>query len=624
MRIQYLILPFCFLICSQLTFSADKDSNVVITESRELHEFIWKRGKSTVQVKQTISNSYYCNYFSTTLPISELYHDQISIDDISITVNNKKVKSIEPQHSYYESDGIFFSDQRICSFNLPFGEKGSSGIVSIKRTISDPRYFCNISFFEAYPVTHKEVSVKVPRWMKVELKEMNFMDFKITKTAAYNKEEDADIYTYTVNNLPSISSEPNCPGISYTQPHILVLAKESNIHNKREVYINTVADQYAWYRRIIGSIGSDLSVVKEKALQLTAGITNDLDKIKTIFYWVQNNIRYVAFEHGIAGFRPDKADEVIRKKYGDCKGMANLTKELLNSLGYDARLCWIGTNNIAYDYSTPSLAVDNHMICALNWQDKMYFLDATETYLALNEYAERIQGRQCLVEDGDKYILTNIPASTYEQNLDEEKRTLSIDGTDLKGTATRQWKGEEKEDILTNLNSLKKNKSAEAFITYLSGKNPDYMISDFKTSDVNNFDQHLTASYRLNYKNAVSSFSGDLYVSLDFGKDYYNGTIDPLQRNFDYWFDNKMRMIRETELIIPPGYSVKSILPNLEIENDIYKFSVNCTVLINKIMYRKTLVIKDMKLTRNKFAQWNKDIERLTASYNEQIVLTAK
>ncbi len=45
--------------------------------------------------------------------------------------------------------------------------------------------------------------------------------------------------------------------------------------------------------------------------------------------------------------------------------MANLTKELLLASGFDARLCWIGTNHIAYDYSTPSMSVDNHMICAL-------------------------------------------------------------------------------------------------------------------------------------------------------------------------------------------------------------------------------------------------------------------
>jgi hypothetical protein len=133
-------------------------------------------------------------------------------------------------------------------------------------------------------------------------------------------------------------------------------------------------------------------------------------------------------------FCPIKAEEVLRKKYGDCKGMANLTKELLKAEGFDARLCWLGTSHIAYDYSTPSLAVDNHMICALMFKGKTYFLDATENYLGLDDYAERIQGREVLIEDNDKYILTHVPAEAYTQNLDSEKRVLTLSGTDLTGT----------------------------------------------------------------------------------------------------------------------------------------------------------------------------------------------
>ncbi|MEI9945444.1 MAG: transglutaminase-like domain-containing protein [Chitinophagaceae bacterium] len=94
---------------------------------------------------------------------------------------------------------------------------------------------------------------------------------------------------------------------------------------------------------------------------------------KRFFNWVQHNIRYIAFEDGIAGFKPAKANDVLNKKYGDCKGMANLTRGLLQALGFDARLCWIGTNYIAYDYSTPSMAVDNHMICALIYNGKKIF-----------------------------------------------------------------------------------------------------------------------------------------------------------------------------------------------------------------------------------------------------------
>ena len=54
---------------------------------------------------------------------------------------------------------------------------------------------------------------------------------------------------------------------------------------------------------------NDASVLKAKAEEITKGVVSDVDKIKMVFYWVQNNIRYIAFENGIMGF--DIAREVV-------------------------------------------------------------------------------------------------------------------------------------------------------------------------------------------------------------------------------------------------------------------------------------------------------------------------
>jgi len=612
------------LLIISTCFGEVKDSNIVVSDSKELYEFIWQKSQNSVQVKQNLSTSYFCNDFRTTIPIAEFYDNETSIDNVDFIVDGKKPKDIKPRFSYYSVDDYFYSDEHICYFPLPLERKGSTSSVLFKKTISDPRYFLNVYFSESYPVLHKEVTIKVPRWMKVELKEINFNGYEITKTSNYDNNNDADVYTYTIKNLPPRENEDECPGPSYIYPHILVLSKEATVENVKKTYFNSVADQYAWYKQLVGNIGSNDAIVKVKAQEITAGITNDLDKIKAVFYWMQNNVRYVAFEDGIAGFKPDKADEVIRKKYGDCKGMANATKELLRSLGYDARLCWIGTNHIAYDYSTPSLSVDNHMICALKFQGEMYFLDATENYLGFDEYAERIQGRQVLIEDGDNYILANIPSTTYQQNLDEEKRILKIDGTDLKGTATHVWKGEEKEYVLSELNSIKKDKSIESFTKYLSLGNNDYVITDLKTSNLNNYDKDISAMYNIDHKNAVSSFDKEYYVDLDFTKELNDFIFDTTKRDLDFWFDYKMNLSKQTELEIPNGYSVTSLPPNVEITNPAYEFSISYSQANGKIIYKKNLAIKNIRISKSMFEQWNKDVQKLKASYNEQIVLTSK
>ncbi|HEX5154163.1 MAG TPA: transglutaminase domain-containing protein [Parafilimonas sp.] len=616
------ILIACCLKASAGNF-AEKDSNIVITSSKEVYEFVWDKPSNSVQVKESLNITYRCNEFRSTLPVVEFYNDKMIIDAVDFSVDGKKPKDVKPVYSYYQVDDYFYSDAHICYFPLLLDKKGSIAEVDFQKTIQDPRYLTNIYFDEMYPVASKQVVFKVPKWMRIELKEMNFDGYSISTTKGYDSKTDEDIYTFTANNIEARNNEKSCPGPTYIYPHILVISKEANPAGATITFFKSTADQYAWYRSILKNLSSNATIIKGKADELTAGKTADMDKVKAIFYWVQNNIRYIAFEDGIAGFLPDKAEEVMRKKYGDCKGMANLTKELLKAEGFDARLCWLGTNHIAYDYSTPSLAVDNHMICALMYKGKTYFLDATENYLGLDDYAERIQGRQILIEDGDKYILTHVPLETYAQNLDSEKRVLAINGAELNGTVNENWKGEEKEYILYQLNYIKKDKSQDALKRYLADGNADYKITDLKTSDLDDIEGDLTATYSVTHSNIVTSFGKDFYVDLDFKKELNGSDFDTSKRKLDYLFPYKTHVERITELTVPAGYKISSVPPDLSVKNNNYEFNITYTQQSNKIIYHKSIILKSTQIAKINFKQWNDDIAKLTEAYNQQIVLTA-
>jgi hypothetical protein len=378
---------------------------------------------------------------------------------------------------------------------------------------------------------------------------------------------------------------------------------------------------YSWCHTLSMAVKNDKAVISAKAKEITTGLTDDMAKVKALFYYVQDNVRYIAFEDGIAGFKPEKADEVLRKKYGDCKGMANLTKELLVSLGFDARLCWLGTDHIAYNYQIPSLAVGNHMICSLVYKGKTIYLDATETYMGINEYAERIQGRQVMMEDGDKFILATIPYASATQNYEYESSKLTIDGTGLKGTVKDLWKGEDKESVLSGFNSIRKEKSEDAMVRYLSNDNSDYAITELNHSKTDNIDGDFTAGYQLNFKNAVSTFSKDYYVDLDFKKEFINSAIKVNERKNDFWFDYKSNIVKEAELAIPAKYKVTNIPAPLNIVNADYEFHVKYEALPGKLVYKKTIQIKNTHLAKSKFVQWNADVEQLAKMYNENVTL---
>ena len=164
----------------------------------------------------------------------------------------------------------------------------------------------------------------------------------------------------------------------------------------------------------------------------------------------------------------------------------------------------------------------------------------------------------------------------------------------------------------------------EAFVRYLSDDNKDYILSAFQTSDINNYDIPLTASYNITHKNAVSAFDKDYYIDLDFGKEFGSFLFDTAIRKLDYWFDYKINISRQTELMIPQGYTITNMPAGTDIKNDNYEFKITYSMQPGKLIYNKIIIIKNTWLKKADFAKWNNDIRKLAAAYNEQITLTSK
>ncbi|PSL48964.1 transglutaminase superfamily protein [Chitinophaga niastensis] len=617
---------FVALLCitvKSLAFS-NEDKNITISEQKERYEFEAGDKENPVIIRQNLSATYRCNQFRTSIPFVAFYDDRSRIDEVRVYVSGSRAKAIKPTYQNYTVDDIFYSDARICALELPLEKKGAESTVELDKTVLDPRYFSAVYFTEGYEIASKEIQIVIPRWMKVEIREMNFDKFDIRKTAEYNSKRDVDIYTYTAKQLPARVKETNAPGPSYVYPHLLILSKYADLKTGRVNYFNKTADLYAWYHSLVKEIGDDETVVKAKALEITKGISADTAKINAVYHWMQDNIRYIAFEDGIAGFKPEKVQNVLQHKYGDCKGMANLTRGLLKALGYDARLCWIGTDHIAYDYSIPSLAVDNHMICALNYKGKRYFLDATETYIGLDQYAQRIQGRQVMIEDGEKYILDHVPSRNWQQNSAVEKRVLHIDNGALAGKVQQQWDGESKEDLLTQVHGIKKEKLQDALLQYLAENNNKYHINNIHTSDLANWDKLVDIQYELQYQDAVTGFGDELYTELDFRKELSGFIIDTAKREHDMLFSYKHHVINETTLEVPAGYKVGALPEDLKIDRPDYAFNITYKLNSGKIAYHKELIIKNAWLAKAGFCQWNTDIQALDKAYLQQITLSKK
>ncbi|WP_339890033.1 transglutaminase-like domain-containing protein [uncultured Flavobacterium sp.] len=604
-------------LAKSLRVKYDK-SDIVILKSEENVSFAINKSINSVEVNYKINENLMNINHRADISKYEFYDSESEIKTFSIKYRNNKTAAFYPKDEFYKSNDLFYNDAKVKHVQLDFPVQGYSYDYEMEKEIRDIKYFTSIYFNDEYPVIEKTITIKVPKWLELEIKEFNFNSYDIKKTTT--PDGDNKIYKYVIKNMDPSVKENNAPGPSYLYPHVLFIAKSYTEKTEKKTLFNSTADLYKWYKSLVDSMKDEPAIFANKVKELTKDAKTDDEKIKNIYYWVQDNIRYIAFEDGIAGFKPDDSQNVFEKRYGDCKGMANLTKQMLKLAGFDARLTWIGTNHIAYDYSIPSLSVDNHMICTLIKDGKKYFLDGTEKFNSFGEYAERIQGKEVLIEDGNKFIIDKVPVQKSITNSEKIITNYKIENENLTGSVNKEFIGESRATFLYQYNNVKNDKKEDALKWFLSGNDKNYNISNIITSDLSNRDQKLNISYETKLANHVSSFDNEMYVDLDYDKEYKY--LDLKERKKDIMFDYKSHDDITIILEIPTGYKVSRLPTNFEINNEDYTISLKYEVKGNTIIYHKMFDFKKPILKSSKFEEWKKNHLQFTKNYSEQIVLT--
>ena len=598
-------------------------AEVVAVNFSEQYNFTLDKSKTETKVSAN------CSYQQNIVPLKDyistadglFYDDQSAIENVR--ASSAKIKSIKipMQCADYESEGIFYSDAKVCMVSIPLETKGLPVNFSYEKKYKDVKYLTSVYFHENIPVEEKAIVFNIPSWLEVELREFNFDGFGITKET--KQENGVTSFIYRMKNIPSLQREYNSPNMAKSFPHIIVVSKSFTDNGQKKVLFESVKDLYSWYNSLCKEVKNNPDELKPIVTQLTKDKKTDVEKVESMYYWVQEKVRYIAFENGIMGFRPEPAQNVLKNKYGDCKGKANLITQMLKLAGYDARLTWIGTSDLPYDYSLPSLAVDNHMICTLIMDGKRYYLDGTEENMAFNDYAHRIQGKQVLIQDGDNYIIDKVPEFNAEHNKVETTMKLKLDNLDLKGNVVSTYNGEARNMLVGVYHSLRSENKQNALENFLRSGDVNMIVTNIQNPDWENRQKPARVTFDLDGKNQVTKAGNELYVVLDWEKELSSVEFDSTRKT-DFEFEHKYYLVTKTEFTIPDGYKLDYTPDAFTKKGEDYSFEGSYVLQGNTLVYSKKLIVNNVILKKKDFSKWNEFIKGVNKFYNDQVVLVKK
>ena len=540
----------------------------------------------------------------------------------------KAVKVTDFKEKFELQSGIFYDDTRATTFSFPAVSPGARTVTDYTVRHPDPRFLVPFYFGAHVPMRHAELTITAPRSIKV-----NYKLFHVENTPInFTKQEKGNLITYrwTAENLPSPPRDDDGPEAAYYLPHLVYYVEEvPSMAGQARKMLAGVPELYNLYSGFVSNLDPKESPALHKVVDsLVVGAKTEQERVQRIYYWVQDNIRYVAFENGMGGFIPRDAGQVYAKRYGDCKDMANLTREMLRMAGIKSYLTWIGTRDLPYRYSelaTPG--VDNHMITTYEASPGKYvFLDATNKYMPFGMPSSFIQGKEALLAiDGKNCKVVGVPVMEKDRSpISDVSAVMLDDKGGLRGKGSLQLSGYAKvrqSYALDGLDQQQENKYVKAL---LERGNNKFFVDSYKVSHLDTHDKPLTIDYEYRLQDYVQKLDDEIYVNLNLEQPYAHDKIDATKRRLprvnEYAHQNRTR----TELEIPAGYDVEYLPAAAESQDPLFGFRIKYERQGNKIVQDREVYINYLMLEPKQFSQWNAGIEKLNAAYRETVIFKKK
>jgi hypothetical protein len=521
-----------------------------------------------------------------------------------------------------ELDNSFHDDTKSLNFIYPNLAQGGKTKLEYTEIIKNPRFLSPIYFANFYPVKNKKVSLIADNGINFRFQEFNTEGY----TILFNKEEKRNTTTYTweITDVNKIKYESGVPTYKKVLPHIIPIITSYKTKDKEVKLLNDVSGLYNWYYSMVKDINQQPT---DEALvtlvdEITKDNKTDLEKVRSIYYWTQQNIKYIAFEYALGGFIPREANDVFNKKYGDCKDNSSILYEMLKIAGLKGHLTWIGTREIPYSYKdVPTPIVDNHMILSYQENGKTYFLDATGRYLPLEIPAAFIQGKEALIGFGEgKFRIETVPIMPPKTNSYIQKSVLRIKDNHIIGTGKTTLSGYYKIDFFNELETNSSDTELKDYYTQKLRKGSNkFLIESFEELNKYSYDEDFRINYQFNIQDYAKQLGDEIYVNLNLKREASDFRTETEREN-EIEVTYKSYYSFENTMDIPKNYSLEYMPENYELNNTYVDCKISYRQKGDKIVYKQELTMDYLSLSPAEQKIVNATIKNIEKQYRETVV----
>ena len=543
-----------------------------------------------------------------------LYAYTVTPDGKILKPGKNAINTVYPP---FVSEAPIYSDLKYRTISMPGVRIGS--VIKYAYELKTVKPYMKNQFWETnymqdeYPIKEATFTALIPKGKNYKFKTYN-MEGEESKPQVKEKGKFVEL-SWKLKDVPPIIREPNMPPFEEVAKRVAI----TSLKSWQEVA--------KWYSELAEEAVKPDELIKETTLKVVKGKKTTEEKIRAIYNFVSQNIRYVGMEFGINGYKPHKASEVLRNRYGDCKDHATLLIAMLKVIGVKGYPVLIPTLQRAnLDPEMPMPTAFNHEIAAIKWKGKWFFMDTTSDFVPFGYLPPSDQGRGVLIVDVDreKGELGETPVFPPETNLEgfKGKFTLkpfgSLEGkfkyvyTGIYGVIERaRLTGAPQEQIKRHVEELAAKVS------------PGFDVEEFKLSNYRDLNEkevwiEIEGEDR-NYGTVTSHYLLAKFPTPDYSR--LVSLVAAKSRRYPYVVGYKMEKLSEVKLELPKGYTLYLKPENYSFKNRVGSFSIEWNVNGRELSFRSKMVLWKRIVPVNEYQDLRELFNTAVKTLRNQIVV---
>ncbi len=325
---------------------------------------------------------------------------------------------------------------------------------------------------------------------------------------------------------------------------------------------------------------------------MVAHTDNPVEKAKIVYKYMQDKTRYISVQIGIGGWKPIAANQVDKVGYGDCKGLTNYTKALLDAVGVTSYYTVVYADekrNIDKDFASIQ---GNHVILNIPNNGEDIWLECTSQIKPFGFLGDFTDDRDVLVITPEGGVIKRTPAYLNETNSQHMKADIQLDAEgNVKGNVHIESRGIQYDDKY-HRESYSKKDLEKYYKTNFWDYNNNLNISSIDIA--NNKDSVIfSEKVKTTIQNYASIQQGAYLFRVNiFNK---NGYVPKRyrKRNTPLMISRGFKDVDEFTIKLPEGYRLEAMPTDIVLEKKFGRYKVNFTKVDDTtILYKRELLIK--------------------------------